>query len=392
MLLDLASLAPGDRLAGLAGRAARHLFLDRQADFWLRAIDPLWSLAEPRARIVAVTRETPDTKTFRLRPARDLGGWRAGQHVAVAAEIDGRRVRRWYSISSVPGVGRDLAITVTRVAGGRMSGWLHEHARVGDCVVLDRPAGAFVLPDPLPRALLFVSGGSGITPIMPMLETLVRGRQPIDAVLLHYAPDARHLIFVRRLAALAGSAPGLRVRVGLTRAATERASERPDRGARRRARAGVELVPACRRLDAAELARLVPDFAARATFVCGPARLMDALDAIRARQAPAWPLARERFTAARAAIPAQGVVAGELALARSGLRVHASSDRSLLEQIEAAGGQPAYGCRAGICGTCACRTLAGTVRNLVTGAISDEAGAAIRLCVSAPVGPVTLDL
>jgi ferredoxin-NADP reductase len=119
---------------------ARRLFLDRQASFWLRQVDPTWSLADIRARVVEVIDETADTRTFVLRPNRHWRGHRAGQYTTVEVEIDGVRMRRCYSISSAPSDTR-LTITVKRVAGGRVSPWLHEHLRPGHVLGLRPAAG-----------------------------------------------------------------------------------------------------------------------------------------------------------------------------------------------------------------------------------------------------------
>src|SRR5687767_621537 len=125
----------------------RRLFLDRQAAFWLDQLHATWSPREIRARVVEVITETPDTKTFVLRPNRHWKGHRAGQYTTVEVEIDGVRVRRCYSIASAPSDAH-LRITVKRVAGGRVSPWLHEHVRPGDVLVLGPAAGDFVLEDP----------------------------------------------------------------------------------------------------------------------------------------------------------------------------------------------------------------------------------------------------
>src|SRR6266540_3888865 len=134
----------------LARRLARRLQLDRQANFWLSELDPTWSLGEIRARVVAVVADTPNAKTFVLRPNGAWRGHRAGQHTTVEVEIDGVRVRRCYSLSSAPADALP-AITVKRARGGRVSGWLHDHLRPGDVVRVSPAAGDFVLPEPVPR-------------------------------------------------------------------------------------------------------------------------------------------------------------------------------------------------------------------------------------------------
>ena len=350
--------------------ANRRLFFDRQLRFWLRELDPTSSLNEVRARIAAITPETYDTKTFRLQPNRRWLGFEAGQYVTVEAEIDGVLVRRCYSISSAPSQQRSLSITVKRVPGGRFSGWLHDRARVGDVVTIGAAAGDFVVPRPAPPKLLFVGGGSGITPIFSILSDLASRGGLSDATLLHYAPTSGDWIFRAPLTALADRHPGLRLIARLTR--------------------GSGAAP---RFGEAELRRLVPDFEERAPFVCGPPALLDEVERVWARCGSSHRLRRERFVA-----PAIAEIAGEPApparvtLARTGRSFESDGRSSLLEQAERAGESPAYGCRMGICHTCKCRKLSGAVRNLVTGAVSTEPDEEIQLCVSVARSDVALNL
>ena len=102
-------------------------------------------------------------------------------------------------------------------------------------------------------------------------------------------------------------------------------------------------------------------------------------------------LQRERFVAAAPSAPASGEPV-RVRLARSARSVVADTSRTLLEQLEAAGVRPPYGCRVGICHTCQCRKRAGTVENLVTGVVSGEADEEIQLCVSVPRSDVELSL
>lgn len=348
-------------------RFASRLFLDRHLDFWLRELDPLLALRELRARIVAIVDETPGVKTFTLRPGRRWVGHAAGQYVPVEVEIDGVRVRRCYSISSAPDGGRRFAITVKRIAGGRVSGWLHERARVGDLVTLGVPGGDFVLPDPRPGKLLFVTGGSGITPVFAILSDLDARGALGDVVVLHHAKTRSEVIFRDRLLALAERHAGLRLIVRCTREGAERLGD------------GV-------------LAALVPDFAEREAFVCGPAPLLAAVDGAFARCGLAGRVRRERFLAAPAPASGRGTAGNRVVLTRSGLAFASDGERSLLEQAERAGGRPAYGCRMGICRTCRCRKTRGTVENLLTGELSSEPDEEVQLCISVPRSDVELAL
>jgi ferredoxin-NADP reductase len=343
----------------IRGALARRLFLDRHAEFWLREVNPAWSLGAVRARVMDVVEETTDVKTFVLRPNARWRGHRAGQYTVVEVEIDGVRVRRCYSISSAP-ADPFLSITVKRLPGGRVSGWLHDHVRRGDVLRLQPAAGEFVLPEPPSAALLMLSGGSGITPVMSMVRDLASRGAVRDVVFVHCARSRTDVIFRGALDELCARHPGLRLALCL--------DDDP-------ARPG--------RFGEAELRRLVPDFAERETFLCGPAGLMERVERLWESVGAAGRLRRERFVSA--AVPSES--AGEaleahVRLTRSGRSLTATGSSPLLEQLERAGERPAYGCRMGICQTCKCRKKSGVVRNIVTGAVSSEPDEDIQLCIS----------
>jgi ferredoxin-NADP reductase len=335
----------GSLLRGVAAR----LHLDKAADFWLGELDATWSLGGRRARVERVIDETRDVKTFVLAPH---GAWpthRAGQHVAVEVEVNGVRTRRCYSLSSAPSDPRP-AITVKRVAGGRVSEWMHRSLRPGAVVGLGDPAGDFTLHEPTPAKVLLLSGGSGATPVMSMLRELAARDALRDVVYAHCARSRDDVIFAAELDALAARHPGLRVALHL---------------------GGV--------LDEAALDAMAPDLAERETFLCGPAGMMAVVEGVWELRGASHRLRRERFTAPRAVA---GGAKARLHLAVSGRAVDAEAGVTLLESLERAGERPAYGCRMGICNTCRCRKRSGTVVDAVTGAVSSEPDEDIRLCVS----------
>ena len=370
------------RMAAPLRTLVRRLFLDRQVEFWLSEIDPTLALGEIRARIVDVAAETPDVKTFVLRPSRRWSGFTAGQYVTLEVEIDGVRKRRCYSISSAPGffdqgarpmsarnAGRSFAITVKRVEGGLVSGWLHDHARIGDVVTIGPAAGDFTLSEATPAKLLFVSGGSGITPIFSILVDLAERGRLKDAVLLYYARTRAEVIFHDHLVALAERHPGFRPLLCFTRGgdSTERFSEE-------------------------SLRALVPDFAERHTFLCGPPALMAEAERVWGRNGLNDRLSRERFVPPTVASVA-GARGARVTLARSGRTFETGgSGTTLLEEAERAGAKPAYGCRMGVCHTCKCRKTSGAVQNVLTGEISSEPDEDIQLCISVARSDVELSL
>jgi ferredoxin-NADP reductase len=343
-------------LTHLAARAARSLSLDRGAEFWLGEVNATWSLGEARARVVRVVDETPDTKTFFLRPNGRWRRHRAGQHTTVEPELDGVRVRRCYSISSAPADPLP-AITVKRAPGGRVSAWLHDHVRPGHVLRLGLAAGDFVLPDPPPRALLLIGGGSGITPLFSMLRDLAGRGAVHDVVLAHHARTADDVIFRRELEALRSRHAGLRVLLCLTDGSSGHG-----------------------RFDEAQLTRLVPDFADRETFLCGPPGLMERVDRMWADAGATDRLHRERFTSAPP--PTSGGAPVRITLAPSGRSFVARGAGTLLEQLERAGERPRSGCRMGVCGTCKVTKRAGTVEDLRTGRCSARPDEIVQPCVS----------
>ena len=342
---------------------AKTFAIDRGIEAWLADVDAAWTLGSIRARVVEVIAETHDTKTFVLEPNGHWPGHVAGQFVPVEVDVEGVRNTRCYSLSSAPSRfttahAPRVAITVKRVAEGRVSTFLHEHLRYGQVVRLGLPSGDFVLPSPRPTKLLLVSGGSGVTPVMAILRSLVASGHVGDVVFVHAARSANDVIFRDELARLAGEHPQLRVITHLD-----------DRSATR--------------LDATKLADLVPDWAERHTMLCGPAGMMESLAPHWARAGLSRRLQMERFVAP----PRPGAAPGTtprvmLTMLPTGKVAVSEGGATLLEALEAAGETPAFGCRMGICNTCVCRKKSGVVEDSVTGALSSEPDEDIRLCTT----------
>ena len=347
-----------------AETAWRRWFLDRHVEFWR---NELGIPARMQARVVEIIAETADTRTFVLRPDRRWPGHRAGQYLPIDVEIDGVRTRRCYSISSGASLrgARCIAITIKRVPGGTVSTWFHDHVHPGDTIDIGPPAGDFVVDDRgdklvthVPRRLLLVAGGSGITPVMAIVRDLETSDLSHDVVVVHAARCDADAIFGRELAVLAIAEPRLRL------------------VAHRDSVHG--------RLDAATLARLVPDLAHREVFVCGPPGLLDLVTEV--ATASGVSVHHERFVAA---LPAphreptnDNAAPAPVTIRLRGRSVAVGGTGTLLAELERAGERPPHGCRMGVCNTCRCHKQSGTVENLLTGAVSSEPDQEIRLCVS----------
>jgi stearoyl-CoA 9-desaturase NADPH oxidoreductase len=342
----------------------------RKIDDYLGLVDRAWSVHDVRARIAGLERETSDATSLYLRPNENWRGFRAGQFVQISTTIAGIHVTRCFSISSAPEDRGHLRLTMKAVPDGRMSGWARADARVGDVVELSQAMGEFVLPNPLPARLLFVSGGSGVTPILSMLRHLAATGYEGAVSCLHYAR---------------GEVIGGEELASLTKRLGARVATIPTTGASRDGRR-LHLGPSL--LEAFE-----PRWADAEAFVCGPAAMNAAAAVIWRAQGVAERFHCEHF----APPPMAAVVRGDgaacrLVFARSKLEKQGEGGVALLEQAERAGLRPKHGCRMGICRTCTCRKLTGTVRNTLTGEISSRDDEPIQLCVSAPLSDVSLDL
>jgi ferredoxin-NADP reductase len=281
---------------------------------------------------------------------------RAGQHVTLTVEVDGRRQTRCYSPANAEG-DRLIELTIGVHDGGRVSQQLYRHAQPGLVVGLTVGGGDFVLPAERPRRILFVSGGSGITPVMSMLRTLVAEGFDGDIAFVHYARTPEEACYRAELAAM----PGVRVLHGYTRDGVGDLTGKFD-------------------ADHLVAAMPTPD----AVFVCGPPALVDAVR----EQCPV--ALSESFFPPVFEAPTE-VSGGRVSFADSGVAV-TDDGRSLLEQAEAAGLKPESGCRMGICHTCTRRKTSGAVKNLITGVVSTTEGEDVQICVTAPVGDVALAL
>src|SRR3954471_15300798 len=173
----MTTTVPRSRKSGsLLGRVVRLAELATTpllpADY-LDLVNPLRPGADLRGRIVAVEPETADAATIVIRPGADWAGHVPGQYVRVGVDVDGVRHWRAYSLTHGPRPDGYISVTVKAVPGGVVSNHLVHHAKRGTLVHLEQAQGEFVLPSDLAgRKLLFITAGSGVTPVIGMLRNL----------------------------------------------------------------------------------------------------------------------------------------------------------------------------------------------------------------------------
>lgn len=356
----------------LAAGAASLLTSPLRLDDYLALVNPLWSRRQLWGRVEAVWPETADAATLTIRPCRRWPEHRAGQHVGIATQVAGVWRRRTFSVSCAPGrPDGGFQITVKASPDGLVSRRLVFGARPGTLVRLDPPAGEFVLPAKTPSRLLFLTAGSGITPVMAMVRDLVQRDELPDVVLLHVARSREDVIFGAELRELAARFPQFQLHEYHTRAGAPAA--RP--GDERRDRL-THILAAC------------PDWAERATWACGPAGLLDEAQKLWHDRGVADRLCVERFCLS-VAVPGVG---GSVRFTRSDRRAVLDGSTSLLHAGEQAGVTMPSGCRMGICHGCVAKLGTGRVRDLRTGVEHGEPGDLVQTCVSAPAGDIDLDL
>jgi len=334
-------------------------------DFWLQRLNPALSVSRSLARLVGRTVVAHDTIQLTFAPNRAFRGARPGQHINLTAEVDGRQVTRCYSVTSLPQRGRRFDLVVKRLTHGRMSTFLTQRLRIGDAVEVGPAFGELhaAPADPTPRLLL--AGGVGITPLLAQIRESALAGFAAPTTLLYWAKRRADLCFTAELEALQRQFPNFSVRFFLTQV------EQPQP-----------------RISESVLLAQLPDLASRSVFACGPGGFVR--EAGMAAQAHALRFQSESFEPLRAAAAEGGEVS--VRLARRGINISVQRGRTLLEALEGQGVALRSGCRMGICNTCACPSLSGQTRDLRSQAISSGEPASVRLCVSAAVTDLTLDI
>jgi ferredoxin-NADP reductase len=330
---------------------------------YLDLFDPLRPGPQLRARIMEVRQETRDAATVVLRVGRSWAGHLPGQWVRVGVDVDGVRHWRAYSLTSRPNSDRLVSITVKAVADGRVSSYLVGQARPGSIVQLDQACGDFVLPTVRPPRSLFVTAGSGITPVMGILRHDLDSLE--DVIVVHSAPTPDDVIFGAELRALAGQG-----RLHLVERHTSIDGH----------------------LTPVQLADLVPDWRDRETWACGPSGLTSALEAQWSAHGLLDRMHVERFQPV--VLAASTDDGGTVAFERSNVTVASGPTTPLLEAGEEAGVLLPSGCRMGICFSCVTPLTGGAVRDVRTGVLTvADSGrpVLIQTCVSAAAGPCQLD-
>ena len=308
-----------------------------------------------------------------------------------AFEIGGETLHRCYTISAAPTRPETISITVKRVPGGPVSNWLHDSLKPGMTVKALGPMGSFsCFAHPAPR-YLFLSGGSGITPLMSMARTYHDLGEPKDIVFIHNARTSADIIFRDELELMARLNASFRF-VPVVEAVSPQAPSSGFRG----------------RISAALLAMVAPDFLSREVFVCGPSPYMAAvrsllsdagLDMARYHEESfnfeQLSMAEQREVLLDEVVldAAPSVRSFHVEFTKTRRSIEVAENMTVLEAAKRAGMRLPSSCTQGMCGTCKSKKLSGTVSMTHQGGIRQreiDAGM-VLLCCSKPTSDLVIE-
>ncbi|MBC3387826.1 hybrid-cluster NAD(P)-dependent oxidoreductase [Pseudomonas sp. SWRI179] len=347
-----------------------------------------WHSGEQKTlQCCAVRQETHDVRTFIFRCA-DFSAlsFEPGQFITISPVIGGQTIARCYTLSSSPTRPFAFSITVKRVPGGVVSNWLHDNLKPGDSLKASGPAGCFTPVDHPANKLLYLSAGSGVTPLMSITRAACDMAGNLDIVFVHSARTPTDIIFHGELTHMQAAMPGLRV-INICEGLGDTTQWQQPIG----------------RLDLSLLSQQVPDYKEREIFTCGPQGYMEAVKSL-LREA-AFDFAhyhQESFDIAAlneqpllqqtASLdqPAEFTVT----LSRSGKTFSMPANQTVLSAAKKAGAIVPSSCSQGVCGTCKTALLQGTVDMNHNGGIRQrEIDKGLRLlCCSKPTSDLVLDL
>src|SRR4051812_13947009 len=343
----------------------------------------------PPLRVAEIVAETAEANSIRFEippELRDEFAFRAGQHLTLRATIDGEEVRRNYSLCTAPAES-DWMVTVKRIGGGLFSNWVGDRLKAGDTVEVMVPHGSFTTEFNAAnkRHLVAIAGGSGITPVMSLVRTLLREEPQSRFTLFYGNRDSSSVIFLESLAALKDKHLG-RFEIYHFLDAEDQDIELFNGMLNRE------------RLEEA-IGALVPDApGVDGWFICGPGPMMDAAEgALLDRNIPKERIHIERFTADR---PPESIARemAQLQTQAEGVTVAVTLDGrkrrvpftqgNILDSARAAGLPAPFACKAGVCATCRAKVTSGKVEMAARYGLTDEEVAAgyVLTCQSVPIG------
>jgi ferredoxin-NADP reductase/DMSO/TMAO reductase YedYZ heme-binding membrane subunit len=335
-------------------------------------------------RVERIVQETPDVRTFRLMPAN--GGvlsfaYLPGQHLTVSLPIEGKTVRRTYTIASTPTRPGYCEITTKREARGLVSRHMHDTVNEGATLAIAAPAGRFTFTGADADSVALLAAGVGITPLMSIVRYLTDQHWDGQIYFVYCNKTERDIIFREELEALQRRFPNLHLTLTLTRAD------------------GIRWDGGTGRIDATLLTRVIPNVTGIPFYLCGPTEMLTATrDLLRQLGVPDPHIHTESFGSPRSApLPESDPVtsgpAFTVTFARSHKAAPIDDSRPILALADALGIEVDSECRSGICGRCKTRMVSGSVSMETQDALDsvDRQNNTILLCQARALEDVTVE-
>ncbi|WOE32018.1 MULTISPECIES: ferredoxin reductase [unclassified Acinetobacter] len=330
-------------------------------NFWLKKINPLWSINQALGKIIKKEVIANDTVSLTLRCNRHFRTGQAGQHHPVFVNIHGIRYERTYSLTSLDD--QTVLLTVKKVDQGKVSSWLVEQAQVGDLLEFGQPYGDMLLPDQ--KSLLLLAAGSGITPMYSLIHAMFKSavihQTPVH--LMYWVKKNQDSAFKAQFEAWAQQNSNFTFQCFFTQ------EQDPDA-----------------RLNEMHLDDLA-EIEQRAVYACGPSgfttqveKLFHHADIIKTEAFSMTPILNDDV----------GFV--NITLTQSNKVLAIPKGQSILLGLEQHDIKPKHGCRMGICNKCACNKQEGSTKNLVNGMQNNEPGNFLKICVNSAQTDLTIDL
>ena len=351
-----------EKRASLFNSMAQSVMNSHDANFWLQKINPLWSMNQPLAKVVKKQIVAKDMVSLILQCNRHVQRGVAGQHHPVTVEIAGRHYERTYSLMQVDA--DHLCLTVKKVDQGLVSSWLVDQSQTGDILRLGQPYGEMQQQVQTPR-LLLLAAGSGITPMLSLIEAFCQSRQlkAISVQLMYWVKTHEDAAYAEYLKEVAENFPNFTYQIFYTQQQDQRLNQ--------------SHVNQLKSLNETTV------------YACGPSGFVAMAETLFKHVAS---IQTEAFSLSQFDTDATDTGFINVTLTQSNKTIAIPKGQSILSSLEHQGIKPKHGCRMGICNKCACTKAQGSTRNLLNGSANHEPSQLLKICVNSAQSDLVIDL
>ena len=351
-----------EKRASLFNSMAQSVMNSHDANFWLQKINPLWSMNQPLAKVVKKQIVAKDMVSLILQCNRHVQRGVAGQHHPVTVEIAGRHYERTYSLMQVDA--DHLCLTVKKVDQGLVSSWLVDQSQTGDILRLGQPYGEMQQQVQTPK-LLLLAAGSGITPMLSLIEAFCQSRQlkAIFVQLMYWVKTHEDAAYAEYLKEVAENFPNFTYQIFYTQQQDQR-------------------------LNPSHVNQL-KSLNETTVYACGPSGFAATAETLFKHVAS---IQTEAFGLSQFDTDATDTGFINVILTQSNKTLAIPKGQSILSSLEQQGIKPKHGCRMGICNKCACSKVQGSTKNLLNGSANHEPSQLLKICVNSAQSDLVIDL